>query len=110
MLLLGFNVIAPNYLQEVFTPDAMAANVLFLPYLILSFAFCLPAGHFMARTKSYRMILVIALVWCALFVALLALVNPNRKALWLALSALAGLGTAVTTSVSLSRLNATERA
>jgi hypothetical protein len=85
---------------------------------------CLPAGILMARTKSYRTVLVAALIWCSLFTGqylqlsvlihvvrahdrihadfypgLMALLTPRRLTLAYVFSALFGCGTAVTTVI-----------
>jgi len=53
----------------------------------------------MMRTKSYRALLIGALVWCALFTGLMGLLNVNRLHWAYAFSTLFGLGTAVTTVI-----------
>ncbi|KAK5034817.1 hypothetical protein LTR13_005999 [Exophiala sideris] len=67
MLLLGVNVLYAQEIASLFTTDAVRIAVILSPYLITSLFGCLPAGYLMARTKSYRTMLVAALVWCSLF-------------------------------------------
>ena len=44
MLLLGANVMLAQEIQSVFTPDALSAGVILLPYLVGTVAMCLPAA------------------------------------------------------------------
>lgn len=67
MLLLGVNVLYAQEIAALFTQDAVRIAVILCPYLITSTFGCLPAGWIMAATKSYRAVLVVALVICALF-------------------------------------------
>lgn len=70
MLLLGVNVLYSQEIATLFTTDAVRIAVILSPYLITSLFGCLPAGYLMARTRSYRTMLVAALVWCSLFTGL----------------------------------------
>ncbi|KAI1613941.1 major facilitator superfamily permease [Exophiala viscosa] len=99
MLLLGVNVLYAQEIASLFTTDAVRIAVILSPYLITSLFGCLPAGYLMARTKSYRTMLVAALIWCSLFTGLMALVTPNRLRWTYAFSTLFGIGTAVTTVI-----------
>jgi MFS family permease len=119
MLLLGVNVLFSQQIAALFTHDAVKIATVLTPFLATSAFGCLPAGWFMARTKSYRIMLVGALVWCSLFtgmtessstsffrwlrcmicVGLMALIKPNRLSWAYAFSALFGIGTAVTTVI-----------
>ena len=67
MLLLGVNVLYSQEVAALFTTDAVKIAVDLSPYLITSLFGCLPAGWVMAKTKSDRTLLVIALIWCSLF-------------------------------------------
>ncbi|KAH7195257.1 major facilitator superfamily domain-containing protein [Fusarium oxysporum] len=87
MLLLGVNVLFSQQIASMFTTDAVKIATILTPYLATSAFGCLPAGILMARTKSYRTILVASLIWCSLLS-------------WAyAFSALFGCGTAVTTVI-----------
>ncbi|KAJ5771540.1 hypothetical protein N7520_002069 [Penicillium odoratum] len=99
MLLLGVNVLYAQQIAGLFTTDALHIAVVLTPYLATSAFGCIPAGWVMARTKSYRVMLVVALLWCSLFTGLMALVNPQRLSWAYAFSALFGMGTAVTTVI-----------
>lgn len=67
MLLLGVNVLYSQEIASLFTTDGIRIAVILSPYLITSLFGCLPAGWLMTKTKSYRVMLVVALVWCSLF-------------------------------------------
>lgn len=67
MLLLGVNVLFAQEIPTLFTSDPVQISVVLTPYLATSAFGCIPAGAMMARTKSYRVMLVAALLWCALF-------------------------------------------
>lgn len=99
MLLLGVNVLFAQQIAIVFTQDAVQVAADLMPYLVTSAFGCLPAGYLMARTQSYRLLLVVALGWCSLFTGLMALLTPDRLSLLYAFSAMFGIGTAVTTVI-----------
>lgn len=99
MLLLGVNVLYSQEIADLFTTDAVNIALILSPYLITSTFGCLPAGFIMAKTKSYRILLVGALLWCGLFTGLMALINPHRLAMACVFSALFGIATAVTTVI-----------
>jgi len=117
MLLLGINVLYAQEIPDLFIADAVRIAVILSPYLITSTVGCLPAGWIMGKTKSYRAILIAALLWCSLFTGkysveidcrrlrltmgtgLMALIDSSRLSWALAFSALFGLGTAVTTVI-----------
>lgn len=67
MLLLGVNVLFSQEIFDLFTQDAVEVAVMLCPFLVTSTFGCIPAGWIMARTKSYRTLLVFALFWCSLF-------------------------------------------
>lgn len=67
MLLLGVNVLFAQQIADMFTTDPIKIATVLTPYLAASAFGCLPAGWIMARTKSYRTMLVCALLWCSLF-------------------------------------------
>jgi len=67
MLLLGVNVLFAQQIADMFTTDPIKIATVLTPYLAASAFGCLPAGWIMARTKSYRTMLVCALFWCSLF-------------------------------------------
>lgn len=67
MLLLGVNVLFSQEIFDLFTQDALEVAVVLCPFLVTSTFGCIPAGWIMARTKSYRTLLVFALFWCSLF-------------------------------------------
>lgn len=67
MLLLGVNVLFSQEIFSLFTQDSLEVAVILCPFLVTSTFGCIPAGWIMARTKSYRVLLVIALFWCSLF-------------------------------------------
>lgn len=67
MLLLGVNVLFSQQIAIVFTQDTLKVAADLMPYLALSAFGCLPAGYIMGKTQRYRLFLVIALGWCALF-------------------------------------------
>lgn len=50
MLLLGANVMLAQEIQSVFTPDALSAGVVLLPYLAGTTVMCLPAAWVMTCT------------------------------------------------------------
>lgn len=117
MLLLGVNVLYSNEIRDIFGTTPVATAVILCAFLITSTAGCVPFGLLMTRTKSYRIMLTSALVWCSLFTGelpksrssirkctdltqgLMALVTPDRKGMADAFSALFGIGTAVTTVI-----------
>lgn len=119
MLLLGVNVLYAQEIADLFATDAIRIAVILSPYLITSTVGCLPAGWLMGKTKSYRIMLIGALLWCALFTGMLpcsshtrnstrstdgltglmGLLNPDRLKWAYAFSALFGIGTAVTTVI-----------
>ncbi|KAJ5728877.1 uncharacterized protein N7483_003385 [Penicillium malachiteum] len=99
MLLLGVNVLYAQQIAGLFTTNAIRIATILTPYLATSAFGCIPAGWIMARTKSYRIMLIAALLWCSLFTGLMALINPQRLSWAYAFSALFGMGTAVTTVI-----------
>lgn len=99
MLLLGVNVLYAQQIADLFSTDAVKIATILIPYLTTSAFGCLPAGWVMARTKSYRVMLVCALLWCSLFTGLMALITPDRLSWAYAFSSLFGIGTAVTTVI-----------
>lgn len=99
MLLLGVNVLYSQEIFDLFTHNAVEIAVMLSPFLITSTFGCIPAGWIMARTKSYRTLLVCALFWCSLFTGLMALVNSSRRSWAYAFTTLFGIGTAVTTTI-----------
>jgi MFS family permease len=99
MLLLGVNVLFANQIFDIFSEDAVRIAVILSPFLITSTFGCIPAGWLMASTRSYRVLLVAALFWCALFTGLMSLVNSHRLSWAFAFTTLFGLGTAVTTTI-----------
>ncbi|KAI0125519.1 hypothetical protein BJ170DRAFT_435436 [Xylariales sp. AK1849] len=122
MLLLGVNVLFSQEIFDLFTQDALEVAVILCPFLVTSTFGCIPAGWIMARTKSYRVLLVFALFWCSLFAGehlhlrpsihpilpchtdklytgLMGLADASRLSLVYAFSTLLGLGTAVTTTI-----------
>ncbi|KAJ5934185.1 hypothetical protein N7466_003732 [Penicillium verhagenii] len=99
MLLLGVNVLYAQQIAAMFTTDAVKIATILIPYLATSAFGCLPAGWIMAHTKSYRVMLVSALLWCSLFTGLMALITPDRLSWAYAFSSLFGIGTAVTTVI-----------
>ncbi|EMC96069.1 hypothetical protein BAUCODRAFT_25017 [Baudoinia panamericana UAMH 10762] len=101
MLLLGINVLYAQEIGDLFASQAVRIAVILSPFLITSTVGCLPAGYAMGRTKSYRILLVASLLWCSLFTGLMGLINPSRLSVALAMSALFGIGTAVTTVLPL---------
>ena len=76
MLLLGVNVLYSQEIATLFTTDGIRIAVILSPYLITSLFGCLPAGWLMTKTKSYRVMLVAALVWCSLFTGELYAIGP----------------------------------
>ncbi|KAJ5994663.1 hypothetical protein N7451_010387 [Penicillium sp. IBT 35674x] len=104
MLLLGVNVLFAQQIADMFTTDPIKIATILTPYLATSAFGCLPAGWIMARTKSYRTMLVCALLWCSLFTGLMAIVTPSRLSWAYAFSALFGIGTAVTTVIPVTAL------
>lgn len=99
MLLLGINVLYAQEIADLFATDSVRISVILTPYLITSTVGCLPAGWIMGKTHSYRILLIAALLWCALFTGLMAMVDASRLKMAFAFSALFGLGTAVTTVI-----------
>ncbi|CAK7205296.1 hypothetical protein SEUCBS139899_008065 [Sporothrix eucalyptigena] len=99
MLLLGVNVLFAQEIAATFTTDSVKIATVLTPFLATSAFGCLPAGIIMARTKSYRTLLVCCLLWCSLFTGLMALLNDKRLSWAYAFSALFGAGTAVTTVI-----------
>lgn len=99
MLLLGVNVLYAQQIADMFTTDAVKIATILTPFLTTSAFGCLPAGFVMAKTKSYRVMLVCALLWCSLFTGLMAMVNEQRLSWAYAFSSLFGIGTAVTTVI-----------
>jgi MFS family permease len=67
MLLLGVNVLFSQEIFDLFTQDAVQIAVILSPFLITSTFGCIPSGWIMWWTKSYRLLLAIALFWCSLF-------------------------------------------
>jgi len=67
MLLLGVNVLYSQEIFDLFSENAVRIAVILSPYLITSTFGCIPAGWIMAKTKSYRAMLIVALFWCSLF-------------------------------------------
>ncbi|KAK5702311.1 hypothetical protein LTR17_022425 [Elasticomyces elasticus] len=105
MMLLGINVLYSQEIPDLFQADAVRIAVILSPYLVTSTVGCLPAGWIMGKTKSYRVLLIAALLWCALFTGLMALVTSERLKWALAFSALFGIGTAVTTVIPIVALS-----
>ncbi|KAI9679696.1 MAG: hypothetical protein M1822_007302 [Bathelium mastoideum] len=99
MLLLGVNVLYAQEIPDLFNADAIRIAVILSPYLITSTVGCLPAGWLMGTTKSYRPLLIGALLWCSLFTGLMATITSTRLRSANAFSALFGIATAVTTVV-----------
>lgn len=117
MLLLGVNVLLSQQIAIVFTQDSVQVAADLMPFLVTSAFGCLPAGYLMGKTQRYRTLLIGALVWCAVFIGmlpfslcssnirlicttgLLALLNPARVTWLYAFTAMAGIGTAVTTVI-----------
>lgn len=77
MLLLGVNILFSQQIAAMFTTDAVKIATILTPYLATSAFGCLPAGMLMARTKSYRTLLVGALLWCSIFTGQSQLFAPN---------------------------------
>jgi MFS family permease len=71
MLLLGVNVLFAQQIAAFYTQDAVKIATILTPYLATSAFGCIPAGMVMKHTKSYRTMLVAALVWCSLFTGML---------------------------------------
>jgi MFS family permease len=67
MLLLGVNVLFSQEIFDLFSQNAVRIAVILSPYLITSTFGCIPAGWIMASTRSYRVLLIVALFWCSLF-------------------------------------------
>lgn len=67
MLLLGVNTGFSQEIYDILSTDAVQIAVILCPYLITSTFGCIPAGFIMAKTRSYRTLLVAALMWCSLF-------------------------------------------
>ncbi|KAI1842923.1 hypothetical protein JX266_010941 [Neoarthrinium moseri] len=104
ILLLGVNVLYSQEIFDLFTQDAVTVAVILSPYLVPSTFGCVPAGWIMARTKSYRMLLVLAMFWCSLFAGLMGLIGPSRLNWAYGFSTMLGLGTAVTTTIPITAL------
>ncbi|KAJ5610199.1 hypothetical protein N7510_006918 [Penicillium lagena] len=104
MLLLGVNVLYAQQIADMFTQDPIQIAKVLTPFLVTSAFGCLPAGWIMAHTKSYRIMLVGALLWCSVFTGLMALINSSRLSWAYAFSALFGIGTAVTTVIPVTAL------
>jgi MFS family permease len=81
MLLLGVNVLYAQEIGDMFSDDAVRIAVILCPYLVTSCFGCLPAGWIMAKTKSYRILLVGALLWCALFTGKFVTTNKWSQSL-----------------------------
>lgn len=79
MLLLGVNVLFSQEIPTLFTTDPVQISVVLTPYLATSAFGCIPAGAVMARTKSYRVMLVAALLWCALFTGRFLGATSNKR-------------------------------
>jgi len=99
MLLLGINVLYSQEIADLFSNDAIRIAVILIPYLITSTVGCLPAGWIMGKTRSFRILLIGALLWCSLFTGLMGLIDASKLKTAFAFSALFGIGTAVTTVV-----------
>ncbi|KAM0815749.1 putative Major facilitator superfamily (MFS) profile domain-containing protein [Seiridium cardinale] len=99
MLLLGVNVLFSQEIFDLFTQDAVEVAIILSPFLVISTFGCIPAGWAMARTKSYRLLLVLALFWCSLFAGLMGLTDSSRLSWAYGFSSMLGLGTAVTTTI-----------
>lgn len=99
MLLLGVNVLYAQQIAGMFTTNAVKIATILTPYLTTLAFGCLPAGFVMAKTKSYRVMLVCALLWCSLFTGPMAMINEQRLSWAYAFSLLFGIGTAVTTVI-----------
>jgi MFS family permease len=78
MLLLGVNVLFAQEVATLFTTDAMQIAATITPFLATSAFGCLPAGIIMARTKSYRTMLVGCLLWCSLFTGMSSRLVSSR--------------------------------
>ncbi|KAK6083339.1 siderophore iron transporter [Seiridium cupressi] len=99
MLLLGVNVLFSQEIFDLFTQDAVEVAIILSPFLVISTFGCIPAGWAMAHTKSYRLLLVLALFWCSLFAGLMGLTDSSRLSWAYGFSSMLGLGTAVTTTI-----------
>ncbi|KAF2150956.1 MFS general substrate transporter [Myriangium duriaei CBS 260.36] len=99
MLLLGVNVLFAQEIADLFTQDSVKIASVLAPFLVTSTIGCLPAGYIMGKTKSFKILLIVALTICALFTGLMALVNQDRKPMAEGFSAVFGIGTAVTTVI-----------
>src|ERR1700753_1587189 len=75
MLLLGVNVLFAQQIAALFTQDPIKIATILTPFLATSAFGCIPAGWIMARTKSYRVMLVGALLWCSLFTGMKICLN-----------------------------------
>ena len=104
MLLLAVNVVYAQEIADLFTKNTVKIALVLLSHLLTSSLGCFPVGWLMAKTKSYRVLLVGALLWCAVFIGLLSLLNQHRLAMACIFSALFGLGTAVVTVVPVAAL------
>lgn len=104
VLLLGVNVLYAQEIADLFSQDAVKIALILSPYLITSTTGCLPVGWLMARTKSFKALLVGALSWCGLFLGLMALVTHKRLAMACVFSALFGVATAVTTVIPITTI------
>jgi hypothetical protein len=67
MLLLGINVLYAQEIPDLWNAEPVRIAVILSPYLITSTVGCLPAGWIMGKTRSYRVLLIAALLWCSLF-------------------------------------------
>ncbi|KAF7534168.1 hypothetical protein G7054_g6486 [Neopestalotiopsis clavispora] len=99
MLLLGVNVLFSQEIFDLFTQDAVQIAVILSPFLITSTFGCIPSGWIMWWTKSYRLLLAIALFWCSLFSGLMSLATSSRLSWVYGFSTMLGIGTAVTTTL-----------
>lgn len=79
ILLLGVNVALSQEIFDLFTQDAVSIVTMLTPYLALSTFGCIPAGWIMASIKSYKILLVAALLWCSLFTAMSSSVYQLSK-------------------------------
>lgn len=71
MLLLGVNVVFSQQIALMFTSDTLLVAADLMPYLVLSAFGCLPAGWLMGKTQRYRLLLIVALAWCSLFLGMI---------------------------------------
>lgn len=82
MLLLGVNVLFSQQIAIVFTQDTVQVAADLMPYLALSAFGCLPAGYLMGKTQRYRLLLVFALGWCALFTGIFPPRHNAQHEIW----------------------------